>query len=123
MEKEKYIIGVHLESACENLYFLVNKDVYEFIQGEVFDEKILERLSEVFADEECEIPLIKVKFHKYFKNRDVMNLANAFAYPGISEIFGYKLHNNILSLMNEIHDMKINVLPSSVDIIIDEEEW
>ena len=40
-----------------------------------------------------------------------------------SEVFGYKIHDNILSLINEIADMKISVLASDVDVIIGDEVY
>lgn len=117
---KKYIIGAHFITACENAYFLVDESIYNFITGRVFKEDILRQLAECFADYESEIPAIKAKFQKDFHNENLRSLVNAFSWPKISKVFGYKIHDNILSLINEIADMKVTVIPSQIDVIIDE---
>lgn len=120
---KKYIIGAHFITACENAYFLVDESIYNFITGRVFKEDILRQLAECFADYESEIPAIKAKFQKDFHNENLRSLVNTFSWPKTSEVFGYKIHDNILSLINEIADMKISVLASDVDVIIGDEVY
>ena len=120
---KKYIIGAHFITACATAYFLVDESIYNFITGRVFKEDILRQLAECFADYESEIPAIKAKFQKDFHNENLRSLVNAFSWPKTSEVFGYKIHDNILSLINEIADMKISVLASDVDVIIGDEVY
>lgn len=117
---KKYIIGAHFIMACENAYFLVDESIYNFITGRVFNDDILSQLAKCFADYELEIPAIKAKFQKDFDKENLRSLVNAFSWPKTSEVFGYRIHDNILSLINEVSDMKVTVIPSQIDVIIDE---
>lgn len=119
---EKYVVAVHLDEACENLYFLVDKEVYEFIIGETFSEDILNQLVEVYADYQNEYSLLKSKFEDYFRKERVLYLANAFAHFEVAKVFGYKIHSTIQSLFEEIRENHIKLI-SAIDIIVTDDDF
>lgn len=119
---KRYIVAVHIDYACENLYFLVEKEIYEYITGQTFSENILIHLTEIYADNKQETLNLKSKFERYFTKREILSQANLFAHLDAAKVFGYTIYSDIHDFLNYIIENKITIV-SNVDVIVTDDSF